>query len=166
MEKKKSVPRIMMERLIGLLVFLIALAIANIGLRHVQNNIFIEAVHILNFCVGVIILYSLLFMIGEVLKTLRFPFNIPYPIFSSAGSFFLVVFILNIMLMVQRNIGQHILPDPFFMLLPFLVALIVLVVGYVGIFLPKKEEKRIHHKHIYDHTKSHSTKSYGKKKKN
>ncbi|MEA3514548.1 MAG: hypothetical protein U9R34_03670 [Nanoarchaeota archaeon] len=144
--KNKTVLGVTLSRLIGLVVFLLILGLLN----YIQfNNIInLQVVNFLNQNLGVIIILSILFYLGELFSIFRFPLNIPSPLFNSLGGIFLVGFIFRIFYMLGKVLNQ----DAFFafkFLEPFaiiLVFVIVIISGYIKIvieLIPKtKQEKK------------------------
>lgn len=146
--KNKTVLGVILSRLIGLLVFLILLAIANVLEIYVPNAIYSKTVSFLNNNLGLIILFSIIFSFGELFSIFKFPFNLPYPIFNGIGSIFLVTFLFRILSLIGGITSQDFFL-PFRLMEPWvypLVLLIVLIVGYVRILKylskPRKHLKK------------------------
>lgn len=139
---KKTVLGVVFSRLIGLLFFLILLAIVNI--LNFSNKVFLEIVYFLNNNLMIIIMFSIFFFFGELFSIFIFPFNLVCPIFNSIGSIFLLTFLFNILEAIGLSFGFL---EP---LIKTIVFLIVLIVGYIIIFknllIPKKKVKKKHKK--------------------
>lgn len=149
---ERSVPRIIVSKAVGLLVFLFSLYLANIALYFIDSPLVYHIVFFLNENVWFLILMSVIFMFGEVFNALRFPFNLPAPLFNAVGSVFFVFFLQMIFELtgVLTGIGSFdTLNRITFLIYPFIFA-IVLIVGYVRIFaclaVCKGEGEHRHHK--------------------
>ena len=137
MPNKKSVLGILFSKLSGILVFLIGLAIANILNYYISNNVYHFVVNFFNINLGLIILISIILFLGELFKILFFPFNLPAPFFNAVGGVFIVTFILRIINFLEIIINIELIKYVLF-LIPFaylLVFIIVLIVGYIKIFM-------------------------------
>ena len=131
-----SIPWIVISRLIGLVIYLI-IVIVLMGIR--SNNAVIGP--IITFLtspaiIALVVVFSLLFLVGEVFFALDFPLNIPGPFFNAIGSVFLVSFLFQLLYLVDRlsDIPIFTLFRPLEPLLYFLVFIIVLIVQYVHLF--------------------------------
>jgi hypothetical protein len=93
--------------------------------------------------VPLIILFSVLFMIGDIFAVFPFPFNLPFPLFNAAGSMLLVSFLLAVLIYVDGYFSIGISPalDAIALFLLPLVIIIVLIAGYVSIFAGLKSPK-------------------------
>jgi len=144
--KNKTVLSITLSRLIGLVVFLLILGLLN--LIPFNSLINLQVVHLLNQNLGIIIIFSVLFYLGELFFVFRFPLNIPAPIFNAMGGIILVGFIFQML-----NMAGEVLSLDIFIAFKFLehlasslVFLMVIIFGYIKIFIdlkPKnKQEKK------------------------
>lgn len=137
MTGKKSVLGVLFSKFSGILIFLIALAIANILNHYISNNVYHFVVSFFNINLWLIILISLIFFLGELFEILLFPFNLPAPFFNAVGGIFIVTFILRIINFLEIIINLELIKYVLF-LIPFvylLVFIIVLIVGYIKIFM-------------------------------
>ena len=133
--KNKTVLGITLSKLIGLVLFLLILGILN----YIQFDslINLQVVNLLNQNLGIIIIFSILFYLGELFSVFTFPFNIPSPLFNALGGIFLTGFIFRIFYMIGYVLNQ----DMFFVfkylepLAVTLVFLIVIISGYIKIVL-------------------------------
>lgn len=144
--KRKSIVWALISSLIGLLVFLILLALVNFLQIYIHNPVFLEIVNFLNANTWLIITMALFFLIGEIFLALVFPFNLPAPLFNALGSIFLVMFIFRIFGLIEVLVNEKIF-TPFSWITYFvypIVFIVVLVVGYVSIFsaVGRREEHR------------------------
>ncbi|MBU1198018.1 hypothetical protein KJ765_05940 [Candidatus Micrarchaeota archaeon] len=125
-----------LERLGGLLVFLILLAIANWRAPSFPHPLFLQIIWFLNQNLLLLLGFSFLLYLGELFGVFPFPFNLPSPLFHALGGALFVYFVFNIMGLAES------LSNRVFMhrLLPFMewailaVFLIILLVGYAAIF--------------------------------
>lgn len=122
--------------LFGILVFLLVLVIFRYVADHTSFSFFTGFVDLLFANAGLVIIFSLLFMIGEVFRTLDYPFNIPFPIFNAIGSVLLVSFIIRIILFVNDfyALGIEGAIAILNVILYPLVFLVVLLTGYASIY--------------------------------
>jgi len=128
--------RIVLYDLISFLVFLIILGILNASLDYFDNNILNEVVRLLNNNIWLILVFSIIFTIGEVFGALRFPSNLPAPIFNAIGSIFLLNFLFKIFGLVGKlsEIDTFDAVSNVFPLLYPIIFLLVLLGGYISIF--------------------------------
>lgn len=135
-EKKQSPMRIVIYDLVSFLVFLIILGILNASLDYFGNNILNEVVRLLNNNIWLILVFSIIFTIGEVFGALRFPSNLPAPIFNAIGSIFLLNFLFKIFALVGTlsEIDTFNAISNVFPLLYPIIFLLVLLGGYISIF--------------------------------
>jgi len=164
--KHKSIIWILLSRLIGIIVFLIIVFVANILAISMDNLLFNQSVNFLNSNIVLIIIISIIFLIGELFDALIFPFNLPAPLFNAIGSVFLVSFIFRVFMLVDLIIEENvfrIISGFSFFVYP-LVFLIVLISGYIAIFsrlaeAEKPKEKQTKGK--LKHTKSKTWQEVG-----
>ncbi|HOC78547.1 MAG TPA: hypothetical protein PLP47_03955 [Methanofastidiosum sp.] len=141
-EKRQSPNRIVIYNLISFVVFLIILGFLNISFDYFDNNMLLEIVNLLNSNILLIFTFSIIFTVGEVFGSFRFPSNLPSPIFNAIGSLFL----LNFLFKIFNLVGNFSTIDTFEKLtkaLPFLypiIFLLVLIGGYVSILTGASQE--------------------------
>ena len=134
-EKGHSPARIVIHDLISFIVFLIILGFLNISLDFFDSNILAEVVRLLNNNIWLIFIFSVIFTIGEVFGSFRFPGNLPAPIFNAIGSIFLLNFLFKIFRLVG-NLSEINTFDNLTKTFPFLypiIFLLVLLGGYISI---------------------------------
>ena len=134
-ERGQSPTRIVIYHLISFVVFLIILGFLNISLDVFDNNIISEVVRLLNNNIWLIFIFSIIFTIGEVFGSFRFPGNLPAPIFNAIGSIFLLNFLFKIFRLVG-NISEINTFENISKTFPFLypiIFLLVLLGGYLSI---------------------------------
>ncbi len=135
MKKGKSVLGIVLSKLGGLLLFLIFLAIANAFTAIISSPAYNSFVQFLNNNIGIILLFSIIFFVGGLFSILSFPFDLPYPIFNSFGSAYIIVFLFRLIGFLGGFYPSLLSLMPFRGIFLFLVPLIILVIGYLSIFV-------------------------------
>ena len=146
-ERGRSPARIVIYNLISFVVFLVILGFLNISRDVFDNNIIFEVVRLLNNNIWLIFVFSIIFTIGEVFGSFRFPGNLPAPIFNAIGSIFLINFLFKIFNLVGKlsDVDTFQSLTKIFPLLYPIVFLLVLLGGYISILSgaswskPKKE---------------------------
>jgi len=130
--------------LIGIAFFLILLIVMKVIANHILSPFFTGFVDFLFANVVLVVLFSVLFMLGEVFEALDYPLNLPFPIFKAIGSVLLVAFIIRILEFIDTysmlGMGSAILVLK--IILYPLMFLIVLVTGYASIFSTSRCVKR------------------------
>ena len=124
-----------LSRLIGLMIFIVLLIIANA--LSINNHAYTQVIDFLNYNLGLIIIFSILLYLGELFLVFRFPLNIPAPILNAFGGAFLVKFIFRIIYLSGTLAGTDALYvfRNFEAIIYVVVFFIVIIVGYVNIFL-------------------------------
>jgi len=134
-ERVQSPTRIIIHDIVSFIVFLIILGFLNISLDFFDSNILSEVVRLLNNNIWLIFIFSIIFTIGELFGSFRFPSNLPAPIFNAIGS----IFLLNFLFKIFNLVGKLSEVDTFqsltkiFPLLYPIVFLLVLLGGYISI---------------------------------
>jgi hypothetical protein len=137
MKKERSVGRIIISRLIGLLVFIILLGIANIIAGLVNQNTFNDIINFLNSNFRLVLLFSILFLIGEIFNNLEFPFDLPAPIFNAFGAVLLTEFIFSLLAIpyLLNHVEVTLMLGRLYGIAIPAVFLAVIVFGYMSIFI-------------------------------
>jgi hypothetical protein len=139
--KDKSPIQALLSGLIRIIFFLIMLVIFNSIAVHSSSPLFSGFVDLLYANAALIIIFSVLFMFGDIFATLAFPFNLPFPLFNAAASVLLVSFILSIMGFIDSfyalGVGES-LRIVKLILYPLTFA-IVLMTGYLSLFSKPQE---------------------------
>lgn len=134
-QQKRSIPFIVFSRLLVILFLLVLLAVLNILLPSIPNRIFEQVVEFLTGHVWLVVLFTLLFLIGEVFYELIFPLDLLSPLFRALGSVFLLTFIFRFLYYtdtITRTINFTVL-EFIAPLVYLIIFLIVLVSGYIDI---------------------------------
>ncbi|UYU19085.1 MULTISPECIES: hypothetical protein [Methanoculleus] len=138
MHRKGSVAEVLFSGVIGIVVFLIVLGVLNIlADAYVRIPIFLQVVEFLNANLGLLIMISVLFLVGDLFGALPFPLNLPGPIFGAFGAVFLIMFLLRLFTLVGEITGvglfsvfERALALPIYLI----VFIIALIAGYIGLF--------------------------------
>jgi len=136
MKQLRAVTQILVTKVISLLIFLILIGLLNFLLDFFDNSVFSSVVYFLNFNFGVIILFWVLFLFGDLFYALVFPMDLPAPIFHAIGSSFLLLFIFRIFALLEDLIGMEIgLPvESLYLFITMIVFISVFIIGYFRIF--------------------------------
>lgn len=148
MKNGRSALGVVLSKLGALLVFLILLGLANIIAAMVESQALSAFVAFLNNNIGIIILFSIIFFFAELFSIFLFPFNLPYPIFNAFGSAYLIIFLARLLGFVNSfTSGALDILMPFMGILLVVVPVIVLILGFVHIFVNLFRRKR-KHRHV------------------
>ena len=140
--RKSSAVKAVISGLIGILFFLFLLILLRYFADHISWPLFSGVVDLLYANAALIIIFSVLFMFGDIFATFQFPFNLSFPLFNAAASVLVISFILAILAFIDSfyalGIGE-VLPLLKLILYP-LTFIVVLIAGYLSIFSkPEKE---------------------------
>jgi hypothetical protein len=139
--KHKSATQALISGLIGIIFFLIMLIMFNYIAVHISSPLFSGFVDLLYANAALIIIFSVLFMLGDIFATFAYPFNLPFPLFNAAASVLLVSFIISIMGFINSfyalGIGQSL--QLVKLILYPLTLLVVLIAGYLSLFSKPQE---------------------------
>jgi len=134
----------LLEGLIGIILVLFALVLLRYAADNTSWPVFDGFVGVLSAQAPLIVIFLVLFMIGEVLAAFPFPLNLPFPVFNAVGSVFVVTLILKILEFLDRFYALGIagaLAVIGLILLP-LTLLVTLAAGYISIFAPPCQGER------------------------
>ena len=141
--KDTSATQALISGLIGIIFFLIMLIILNYIAVHISSPLFSGFVDLLYANAALIIIFSVLFMFGNIFATFVFPFNLPFPILNAVASVLLVSFILSIMGFINSfyalGIGTSL--ELVKLILYPLTFVVVLIAGLYLDILRKPEER-------------------------
>lgn len=142
----KSAPKIIISRIIGFIIFLILLVIADALIPVFNSNVYSDIINFFNTNIILLLILTLIGMVNEIFWSFYFPFNIIAPITGSILSIYIITFIhrffdfLNIY--VQPNIS---LP---WNAIQSTVLWIVLIVGYIIILVRQGKPRKEWHEEI------------------
>jgi hypothetical protein len=130
--RDRSIGRVFVMRMIGIICFLIVVVLANILTYYVASPIYHSGVNFINENFWLLILLSIILLVADLFGAFPFPLNLPAPIIRAIGSVFCIAFILRVFLWVD-DVAQTSFYQIFwylsFLIVP-LVFLIVLATGY------------------------------------
>jgi len=135
--------RILITGLLGILVFVILLGIANIVIRNYDHFATEAVVNFLNTNLLLLIVISTLLVFAELFSIFLFPINLIYPLFNAAGGVFVLEFIFRILKLVSSLVGENIheVFSPTYSIAVVLIPVIILFVGYFQIFSDIRSKK-------------------------
>jgi hypothetical protein len=135
MIKKRSAAHLVLSCVLGLMLFLIFIYLANIFAPTINVPILSQFVLFINENIYVLIGITLLFFAADFIGLLSFPFNLPSPFFRAAGSIFLIAFAVQVCSLVQAftQIALADIISPFVPLTYFLVFVLVLIINLIAI---------------------------------
>ncbi|HDR72624.1 MAG TPA: hypothetical protein ENN85_01710 [Methanoculleus sp.] len=135
---REPLPWLILHRIIGIAVFLIVVVVLNwlAGTTEIAPVRTIAA--FLTDNVWLVLLFSLIFLVADILAAFPFPVNIAAPFLNAGGAVLLVEFLIRIFLLVDTIIGITVF-SIFAVVAPFLKAVVFVVVvitGLAGIVRP------------------------------
>ncbi len=136
----KSLFWIIFSRLISIIAFFLLVATINYMSDYITNPTFGAIAVFLDANMMFVVLIAVLFLIAEIFDALRFPFNLPAPLFNSLGAVSLISFIFAIVALVD-TITDKDFSSALIWLTPFiypLVFIIILILGYLSIFAERR----------------------------
>jgi hypothetical protein len=141
--------KILIKVVIEFFAFLLIVVLLNIGASYLgqlpagETSLLSDGVKFLNDNILWIGLIALLIFLGETSDILKFPLNLPSPLFYSLGIVLIIKFIYDIFMFIIKHTPTEIsIPfDIIFIIVSILVVLVVLITGYYSIFsnMPKKK---------------------------
>lgn len=135
-KKDRSIQWILISGVGGIILFLAILAVLTYYSYYIENSLLNLLLTLLSENIGLIIVLCILFMAADLFDVFEFPMNLPAPLFRATGSVFLVAFLFNILISLDRTMGNGTVTSlqvVEFMIYP-LIFLIVLFFGYISIF--------------------------------
>lgn len=138
---------IIFRRLIGFVVLIIFLIVANILVKYVNNSVYTNVIGFFNSVIALFVILLFIGTINEILWSLDFPFNLIAPVTSAILSIFIVEFFYKLWGLIEFY-AQTNAALPMAIIYPF-VFIVVLVLGYLSLLARGKrtsEEWREHMK--------------------
>ncbi|MBW3023051.1 hypothetical protein KY308_03025 [Candidatus Woesearchaeota archaeon] len=126
-------------------VFLIIVLLVNVLNWYIQEPLLVQITQFLNSNIFLIILLVVLFLIAELFERLRFPLNLPTPIFDAGGALMITIFIFRVVAFFSLILGWNlngILKILSYIVYPAVV-IITLILGYVDILSRHRKEKTL-----------------------
>lgn len=131
--KERSITRVILSNIIGILIFFVLLAIANFLIPYFPNDKFITMIDFLNSNINLIVILTFFGMLSEIFWTFSFPFNLISPIISAIFSSYLITFIFRLWNLVKDYIKVEVnIPID---LIYIGVFALVIIFGYLSIFI-------------------------------
>jgi len=134
-ENKRSLGWVFVSRMIGIIIFLIVVVLANILTFYVSIPTYHAGVDFLNTNFWLLLIIGIILFIADIFCAFPFPLNLPYPVIKAIGSVFIIAFVLRIFEWVDQVTGNNMYH--YFWLLSFiivpLVFILVLLTGYYEI---------------------------------
>jgi hypothetical protein len=133
----KSIPGIILSKIIGFLVFLVLLAIANILIPSINSEIYTGIVYFFNLSIFLIFVITVVGMINDILWRFYFPFNILAPISAAFLSMYLITFLYSIWDFINLYIESNTLSSIVIPLreIYLVVFILILFLGYLTIII-------------------------------
>jgi hypothetical protein len=133
--RRKPLSWIFLSRMIGIIIFLIIVVLANLLTHYVSNSFYNSCVTFLNENFWLLIIIAFILLAGDIFGVFVFPLNLPSPIIKAIGSVFFIFFILSLIRWVDTIAFTNFYYPFLFIsyLLAVLVFLVVLISGYYEI---------------------------------
>jgi hypothetical protein len=133
--RRKPLSWIFLSRMIGIIIFLIIVVLANLLTHYVSNSFYNSCVMFLNENFWLLIIIAFILLAGDIFGVFVFPLNLPSPIIKAIGSVFFIFFILSLIRWVDTIAFTNFYYPFLFIsyLLAVLVFLVVLISGYYEI---------------------------------
>jgi hypothetical protein len=133
--------------MIGIIIFLIIVVLANILTYYVSSPVYVAGVLFLNENFWLLLLISIILMAGDLFFAFPFPLNLPGPIIRAIGSVFVIAFMLHVFQWVDTVAATSLYSFVWvlsFVIIP-VVFIIVMVSGYFEImgrlfWIPRDEQ--------------------------
>lgn len=134
--EKNSPGRALVSGLIGILFFLITLVILRYVADRLSWPLFSGFVDLLSASAALVVIFSVLFTVGDVFAALPLPLSLPFPLFNAAGAVLLVSFILRMIGFIDTFYSIGLGPSLSFvkLILYPLTFVVVLIAGYLSLF--------------------------------
>ena len=135
--RNESLSSVFVSRMIGIIMVLIFVVLANILTYYVSSPFYRSGVLFLNENFWFLLLISFILLAGDIFFAFPFPLNLPAPIIRAIGSVFVIAFLLLVFKWVDTVAVTSLYPMVWlmsFIIVP-IVFIIVLVSGYFEIML-------------------------------
>lgn len=133
----KPIMRLALFKAGGLAALVVLILLLEQSIPYVSNEYYTSAVAFLRGNLLLIIVMAALFMNADIFDSLRFPLNVPAPLISAIAAMFVVKLIYNAFDWIGTLTDAEIatILDPLSKAVYPLVFIIVLVLGYFGLFI-------------------------------
>ncbi len=142
--------RILLRWILGVIFLLVLFGVLNIVSYGVPNQSFQTVVSFVNQNILFLLLISFIMFFGDLFDAFIFPFNLAYPVFNAVGGVLIVVFIYRVFSLIDSLVVGNPLKVmfAFYLAATIIVFVIVLIVGYVNIFVRLfSHRKRVERRH-------------------
>jgi len=172
----KSSFEIVISSIVGFLIFIALLLIANLLSPYINNGVFSSILRFLTSSIGVLAIITLLGLVNAIFWNMRFPFNILAPITSAFLSSYIWDFLVNFWNFFEAYLQTGItIPSELIKLIMFWI---VILVGYFIIIFrkltsiskmereiekPIEEKKRLEEKRRFEEQKRQQEMRKGKR---
>lgn len=138
----RPIARLIINRVAAFIVFLLLVIVLNILVSYTRLSFFQSIVDFINNNILFLGLIALVVVLGEIFGMLKFPFNLPYPIFSAVGVLFIIYFVFDIfdLLVEISSVDINIPFSIIFKVIAIFVFLAILITGYCHIFRNRPEK--------------------------
>lgn len=92
----KSLSSVFVSRMIGIIMFLMVVVLANILTYYVSASVYRAGVVFLNENFWLLLLIAIILLAGDIFFAFPFPLNLPAPIIRAIGSVFVIAFMLHV----------------------------------------------------------------------
>jgi hypothetical protein len=157
--QEKSLSSVFVSRMIGIIMFLMVVVLANILTYYVSAPVYRAGVVFLNENFWLLLLIAIILLAGDIFFAFPFPLNLPAPVIRAIGSVFVIAFMLHVFQWVDTVAATSLYSFVWvlsFVIVP-VVFIIVLMSGYFEImrqlFWTPRDEQEI------DDNVVHATKS-------
>jgi len=141
--QSKKVVNIAAGKIVGLLIFLAIVWVANFLLIYIDNQYYAGVVQLVNQNLWLLIIMALLFAFGELFGALQLPFNLPAPVFNAIGAVFLLRFVYRVIDFAEETVGVS-MPSQFELIQSLLIPIVfilVIVIGYIIVLSSYSEDE-------------------------
>jgi hypothetical protein len=136
MGKEETIFKVIFGKVVGFLIFIILVVVAEMVLQNVENETFSQIVQFFSSNALLLFLITIFAMMGGIFWVLDFPFNIPSPIVQAVGSIFIVTFLLKAVAFTAEMFGKVFEVSGIIQIIIFiLVGLVILVMGYLKLLV-------------------------------
>lgn len=136
MAKEETIFKVIFGKVAGFLIFIILIVVAEMILKNVENETFLQIVQFFSSNALLLFLITIFALMGGIFWALDFPFNIPSPIIQAVGSIFVVTFLLKLITFTASMFGKIFEVSGIIQIIIFIIiGLIVIVMGYLKLLV-------------------------------
>jgi len=131
--KERSIIHIFFSRILGFLLFLILLGIANLLVKYIHNSVYIAIVNFLFDNLVLLIIILFISLLADIFWRFWFPFNLPAPILSAVSSIYMIKYIYNLWILIDSFVNTGITFQ--IGIIYKIVFWVVVIAGYINILI-------------------------------